>query len=416
VGAHKIARHDRFCIAVNASAAWSGAARYLATIGTAGSDNSVFVGISAAGQVQCLVWLDRLDDLAALSASLGASHPLQSDIARHLRLAGRADDAADALVRAGRPKEALDACVVLHRWERAIAIAREHNFPQVEGLLQQEAGRLLAQNTIVDAIALWRNAGRPADAARLLARLADEAARGPAGPQRAKRLYVLAALEAERTRETAASAAGAGGGAGASSGATSVAAATMATVMAQETASATSASTTGTTSTADKAARRALDSAWHGAVGCHTWMLALRQLHAGKFEDAMRTSARLPLMEDVVPVRSGLALLALAAYLCGFYGVCSKAMIRLETAAADDTLFLTLGAGGGGGGGGGGEGPSLRRPLPLLTRADCLGPASLTRLVWATSYLGAGVFRQWRPPVQVGGGTVWNCGGVWECG
>lgn len=55
--------------------------------------------------------------------------------------------------------------------------------------------------TSLQAIELYRRADHHSDAARLLGALARDAAAAKASPQRVKKLYVLAALEAEEFRK-----------------------------------------------------------------------------------------------------------------------------------------------------------------------------------------------------------------------
>jgi WD repeat-containing protein 35 len=74
-----------------------------------------------------------------------------------------------------------------------------------------------------------------------------------------------------------------------------------------------------------------LDSAWRGAEAYHYYILAQRQLYEGLIELSMRTAIRCSEFEDVLEPYDIFSLIALAAYHCGYFGVCSKAFVKLET-------------------------------------------------------------------------------------
>lgn len=44
------------------------------------------------------------------------------------------------MVQAGDPKQAIDCCVLLNHWSKAVELAEQHNFPQIEGLLTKQVG------------------------------------------------------------------------------------------------------------------------------------------------------------------------------------------------------------------------------------------------------------------------------------
>ena len=54
---------------------------------------------------------------------------------------GLCAEAVQAFTRAGQPKRAVDCCVLLNQWDQAVALAQQHDFPQVEQLMARWAGR-----------------------------------------------------------------------------------------------------------------------------------------------------------------------------------------------------------------------------------------------------------------------------------
>lgn len=314
--------------------------------------------------VECYYVTESYAALGALVAALPEGSPLLANVAGKLQSVGLTEGAAQALLRAGDIKGAVDACVLLNQWDKALALAERHRLPQIESLLVKYGAHLTDSGRSLTAVDLYKRAGRDAEAAKLLARLAADSARGKVaalrGPLRTKQLYVLAALEVERhrkrTMEAAAAGAGAGGGAaataamvtGAGGGAVNAKqAAAMATAAAMSTllkadadVAAAAASTgsgltsiglaSGSAAASDAAAARTLDAAWHGAEAFHFLMLAQRQLYEGDPAAAMATACRLPLYEDMLEGRDAFALLALTSFYAGCLGTCSRAFVKLE--------------------------------------------------------------------------------------
>lgn len=144
--------------------------------------------------------LEAYDKLTALSRKDGLSSPLLLDIAKKLQSVGMSEPAVDCYLRMGDVKAAIDCCVQLQQWDSAIQLAQEHNFPQIHGLFSKYANHLLQRGSVeaeVDAVRLYRKAGKSTEAASLLAKLARRTQEQGGPPQRVKKLLVLAAREME---------------------------------------------------------------------------------------------------------------------------------------------------------------------------------------------------------------------------
>jgi len=61
------------------------------------------------------------------------------------------------------------------RISRAVDLAEKHNFPQMEALLVRHTGQLLQKGDPLQAVEVFRMAGKATDAALLLAKLAEDA-------------------------------------------------------------------------------------------------------------------------------------------------------------------------------------------------------------------------------------------------
>ncbi|EGB12638.1 hypothetical protein AURANDRAFT_51986 [Aureococcus anophagefferens] len=262
----------------------------------------------------------RLGDFAALEALAGAvpqGAPLLLDLGRKFESVGLHAPAVEAYLRAGEPKAAIDCCVLLNQWEKAVEIAEEFGFQQIEGLLAKYAAALLQRGDRLLAAplsaVLYRKANKATDAAKLLAAIAEDVGVQQANPLRAKKLHVLAALEVERYRKKTLDLTATRGG-----DIAQTTAATLDTLMTHDQESGASGA-------------KVLDNAWRGAAAYHYYVLAHKQLYAGSMDAATKTSIRLAEYEDVLPRRDIYSIVALAAYHSGDYDVCSRAFIKLET-------------------------------------------------------------------------------------
>jgi WD repeat-containing protein 35 len=87
----------------------------------------------------------RMDDYDALERLIGVvpygNRDFLLDLGHMLQTLGMGDAAVECYLKAGEPKMAIDCCVLLNHWSRAVALAEEHNFPQIEGLLAKQVCR-----------------------------------------------------------------------------------------------------------------------------------------------------------------------------------------------------------------------------------------------------------------------------------
>jgi WD repeat-containing protein 35 len=292
--------------------------------------------------------VEDYDNLIALIDKLREGSPLLLHIGQKLQSVGITEPAARALLKGGDFKAAVDVCVQLNQWDRAVELAGIHKLPQIEGLLHKYATKLLDEKHTIQAVELYRKANREADSARLLAKLASEVGMQRTHPLRAKQLFVLAALDVEAHRRNtldltantgAANSIASMTRAGASV-ATTFAAGALATMMREDAASATTygASTVvGSTSVADaqglRIAAQTLDRAWHGAEAYHFLLITQRHLYSGDCASAMAAALRLTEYEDVLNPRDVHALIAVSAFYNRCLGLASRAFVKLENMA-----------------------------------------------------------------------------------
>jgi WD repeat-containing protein 35 len=288
---------------------------------------------------ECYYRLENFAELAKLSKDVADGTPLLAQLAARFEALGMHEEAVDCHLRSGNPKAAVDCCVVLNRWDVALELAERHDFPQVEGLLTRYALALNARGRRLEAVELFRRANRPTEAALLIGDIAEQVARRELKPSLAKKLHVLAAYEVERHRKramdlaTQATMQGGTDGQG-TAGIAQATAATLETLMMTnlDTQVGTAAGTvTATMADGGKKASKAFGNAWRGAAAYHYYMLALRQFYAGSMDAAMKTSIKLCEYDDVLDPKDIYSLLCLTSLRCRFFGICSKAFVKLET-------------------------------------------------------------------------------------
>lgn len=151
---------------------------------------------------ECYYRLENFAELSKMKLDLPDDHPLLITLAKRFESVGLHEEAVDCYLRSTRaPKEAVDCCVLLNKWDKALELAERYDYPQVEGLLIKYAMNLLQSDRKLEAVELFRVANKPTEAAILIADIAETVATRNVNPALAKKLHVLSALEIERHRK-----------------------------------------------------------------------------------------------------------------------------------------------------------------------------------------------------------------------
>ncbi|XP_033095067.1 WD repeat-containing protein 35 isoform X9 [Trachypithecus francoisi] len=260
---------------------------------------------------ECYYMLEDYEGLENLAISLPENHKLLPEIAQMFVRVGMCEQAVTAFLKCSQPKAAVDTCVHLNQWNKAVELAQNHNMKEIGSLLARYASHLLEKNKTLDAIALYRKANYFLDAAKLMFKVADEEAKKGSKPLRVKKLYVMSALLIEQHHEQMKNAQR-----GKVKGKSSEATSALAGLLEEE-----------VLSTTD----RFTDNAWRGAEAYHFFILAQRQLYEGYVDAALKTALHLKDYEDIIPPVEIYSLLALCACASRAFGTCSKAFIKLES-------------------------------------------------------------------------------------
>lgn len=284
------------------------------------------------GLALCYYHLGNYKDLVNLKSVIPEGSSSLLTLAGFFESVGMHQDASDCYIKLNNDvKSAIDCCVALNRWDAALALAEQYDFPQVEGLLNRFASNLINNDKQLEAVELFRLANKPTEAALLIGDIADNAAKRELKPLFAKKLHVLAALEIERHRKQAtdmlATQTTQGSSNATNQNLAQITAATLDTLMMSsfDTHKGTQQNTT-----TGKKSLKAFGSAWRGAMAYHFYMLSQRYFYSRDYDSAMKIAIKLCEYDDVLDIRDIYRLLALAAFKNKFYGVCSKAFVKVS--------------------------------------------------------------------------------------
>ncbi|GAB5366413.1 hypothetical protein AAMO2058_001141600 [Amorphochlora amoebiformis] len=260
---------------------------------------------------ECAYAVDDYDTLKKLLETIPDGTPWLKKLGVKFQSVGLCEEAVKAYMKMNDLQSGVECCVVLNQWNLAVKLTKEHKGRNIQGLLDKYATHLLEKKKHFEAIELYQKAGKFTESARLLAKLAKLTMNNKVNCLRAKKLYVLAALDVQKFKEK---------------------------ILSSK--KITGKSVRESTQMALKSLMEAdrkigsdsqLENPWHGAMGLHLYLLAQRQLYTGHHSNAMHTALQLEKYEDVVDPKDIYSLIALAAYSNRFFGQCSRAFIRLES-------------------------------------------------------------------------------------
>lgn len=113
-----------------------------------------------------LLFVCLIDQVVYAQIPDGAA--ILSTMAEMFETVGMYEAAIDAHVRSGNARAAVDCAVLQNRWDKALELSEQHDFPQVEGLLSRYSADLIAKKRNLEAVELYRRTNRPSEAAILL--------------------------------------------------------------------------------------------------------------------------------------------------------------------------------------------------------------------------------------------------------
>ncbi|MFH4979253.1 hypothetical protein AB6A40_005962 [Gnathostoma spinigerum] len=263
--------------------------------------------------IRCCLMTDDYDKLEVISKKLPERHPLLERIGEIFGGAGLCEQALDSYLRSEMLDEALDICIQLNQWDKAVKLSKTHNLRDVSGLLGKYAEQLSGSNErSLAAIQLYRRAGKYLEAAKIVFEIANEERAKRALPLRLKKIYVLGALLIEQYRSTTKEEVKSG------DKYSEEAETTLKGILKED-------------QTLSAVENSLIDGAWRGAEAYHFYILAQSQLYNGDTEAAMKTAVYLTEFDDILEPVDVYSLLALTSCVARQFAVCSRAFIKLES-------------------------------------------------------------------------------------
>ncbi|VDK29553.1 unnamed protein product [Dibothriocephalus latus] len=156
--------------------------------------------------VRCLNLLEDYTDLENVVSELPDGHPLLPELAGIFSSIGLGQQAIFALMKCARYKEAIDVCLELNEWQIALdllpALSGDNDVSvskrRLDNQLKASVLHLLEQGWTVQAVELLKRAGHYLDAAKLMLREAQSAAKAGCSLRKVKEIYVLVGLLVEK--------------------------------------------------------------------------------------------------------------------------------------------------------------------------------------------------------------------------
>ena len=119
--------------------------------------------------VEAYFKLEDFDKLEELIRILPENSPILDTLGERFQSMGLCEAACQSYLKMGEVKKAVDCCVLLNQWNMAVELAEQHNFLQIEQLLQRYANHLIEKNKKMEAVELFRKANKNTGSAKILA-------------------------------------------------------------------------------------------------------------------------------------------------------------------------------------------------------------------------------------------------------
>ncbi|KAF1763427.1 hypothetical protein GCK72_011693 [Caenorhabditis remanei] len=262
-------------------------------------------------QIDCLIRGNMFGELEVLARALPDDSDFMEVMGDAFTSRGMCDQAVECYLRKSLPQKALKACMELNQWQKAQFIADANHMENVDGLLGKYAIEMKGESDekSLNALALYMRAGRHLDAAKIAFDIAKDRRDKYVPYEELKQCYVLGAILVENHRQTIKE---------------------LRKIDKHNVLEDALDDESGLTVEQS----RILENTWRGAEAYHFMMLAQQHFFEHRIEDALQTSLSLSDYEEFLDPAEIYSMIALAAANVKQFGICSKAMMRLE--ALDD--------------------------------------------------------------------------------
>ncbi|ULT82457.1 hypothetical protein L3Y34_012018 [Caenorhabditis briggsae] len=257
--------------------------------------------------IDCLIRGNNFGELEVLARSLEDDSEFMEIIGDAFTTRGMCDQAVECFLRQNNPKKALNTCMQLNQWHKAQFIADANHMENVEGLLGRYAVEMKAESDekSINALSLYMRAGRYLDAAKIAFDIANDRKDKYVPYEELKQCYVLGAILVENHRQTIKE---------------------LKKIDKHNILEDALDDESGLTAEQS----RIMENTWRGAEAFHFMMLAQGHFFDNRIEDALQTSVILSDYEEFLDPAEVYSMIALAAANVHQFGICSKAMMRLE--------------------------------------------------------------------------------------
>uniref|UniRef100_A0A1I7TJT7 WD_REPEATS_REGION domain-containing protein n=2 Tax=Caenorhabditis tropicalis TaxID=1561998 RepID=A0A1I7TJT7_9PELO len=272
-------------------------------------------------QIDSLIRGNCFGELEVLARALPDESDYMVTMGDAFTTRGMCDQAVECYLKKKLPDRALHCCMELNQWQKAQFIADANHMENVEGLLGKYAEETTgaSDEKSVATLGLYMRAGRHLDAAKIAFDIANDRREKMMPIDDLKQCYVLGALLVEEHRQSIRE---------------------LKRIDKYNMVENTLDDESGLTAEQT----RILENTWKGAEAFHYMMLAQKHLLTNRIEDALQTCVILSDYEeyldpaeiykmiggDMKKIENKDFLLALAAANVGQFGICSRAMMRLE--------------------------------------------------------------------------------------
>ncbi|CAH8432453.1 unnamed protein product [Schistosoma rodhaini] len=313
---------------------------------------------------ECLYQLEDYKGIERIIEELPDCHDALYDFGLRFANLGMIKQAVHAFIKCNRRKEAIDVCLRLNEWRVAYELAKsidsqdaDHHHHQeqekrIDNLLKQSVVCFIEQGRIIEAVELYKHAGRFLDAAELLYKEVQKIKQSSnRSPLYMKKMYVLIGLLMEQYYEQNKLQANVKPRNPACGEGVLMASSTLAGLLLTEQDHTIHNNNNGIINKESEILQnynsiqysnsnmnliktnvmnRLIDQPWRGAEAYHYIMLTIKQLYNGLFNYAFRTVQLLKDYGDILNPLIIYSLIALCAIYTRNYVACSKAFIKLE--------------------------------------------------------------------------------------
>lgn len=117
----------------------------------------------------CYLMMDDYSRLETLAQHLPDGHEVLKKLGEIFANAGLSEQSVDCYIRCEMVTEALDVCIRLNQWDKAVELSKKYHLQDVQGLLSKYAEHLTGSNEkTLAAVQLYRKAAKFLQAARIV--------------------------------------------------------------------------------------------------------------------------------------------------------------------------------------------------------------------------------------------------------